>query len=688
MTNKKNRKNKKKQLPDNCLMEIRGLSEDGELMAVTADSEDNPFGHLIYVSTNNKIKPPLAEGDRFIARLSLKKDVWWAKPLARTEIAGCETEMVHGVIEERGDKYYLKSAEKNSRMDYLLCELGSSKVGDFVKIALIGERKFKQARIIKNYGRFNLNKATDLIILEKYGITDVFPEAAIKEAQSCPGYCKEGREDLTRLPLVTIDGDDSKDFDDAVYAEKKADGFRLIVAIADVACYVRPGTELDREAYRRGNSVYLPNMVIPMLPEALCNDLCSLRPKEVRPCLACSMDIDNNGNLLRYEFKRALMKSAARLTYREVQNAFEGCHSPQTAGVFKNVIQPLYEAYFALRKARIERGALELDPIEISVKTAADGQILFIGREEHFLSHEIIEEFMIAANVSAAKCLKKSGLPVMFRIHEKPLAEKLKDIEPVVKSLHLKLPDYSALKPAHLNHILDKSRKSHMNAGINSMIMRLQCQARYSPDNIGHFGLALSDYAHFTSPIRRYADLLVHRALIKACAMSDAGALEEEADVELFRQIGAHLGDTERKAVQAERDSIGRYVSAYLQPSIGAEFEVRISGLTNAGIFVCVEELGADGLIPMRTLPKDNYRLAEGNTELSGVETGCRFILGDMLTVRLTEASPLNGTLAFALVGEPPACSKNKPGKKSKQSKKKRKEKLKSNNQKKAGKKE
>ncbi len=684
MSNKKYKKNKKNRLPDNCLMEVSGLSEDGDLMAVTVDPEDNPFGHKIYLSGNGKIKPALAEGDRFIARLSLRKDVWWAKPLARTEAAGCEVEQVHGVIEERGGKYYLKSAEKNSRMDYLLDEIGSSQTGDFVKVALIGERKFKQAKIIKNYGSFNLSKATDLIILEKYGISDVFPESVLKEASRLKGYCPAGREDLTRLPLVTIDGDDSKDFDDAVYAEKTNGGFHLVVAIADVACYVRPGAELDREAYRRGNSVYLPGLVVPMLPEILSNDLCSLRPGKIRPCLACSMQIDNDGNLLSYEFCRALMKSAARLTYREVQNAFEGRHSLQTQGLFKTVIQPLYEAYFALRKARERRGSLELDPVEVEVKLDAGGNILCVGRAEHFLSHEIVEEFMIAANVSAAKRLEQSKLPVMFRVHDKPLEEKLKDFAPLLHSLHMKLPNYPSLKPSHLNKVLDESRKHNMGAGINSMIMRLQCQAKYSPENIGHFGLALSDYAHFTSPIRRYADLLVHRALIKACGMPDAGALEDGASVGQFKQIGEHLCETERTAAQAERDSIARYVSAYLQPSVGADFEVRISGLTNAGIFVSIENLGADGLIPMRTLPKDTYCISEGNAEMVGLKTGRRFILGDMLTACLTEASALNGALTFVLAEACELAPPKKFKKKNKLSKKQRKQKLKQNNRKKA----
>ena len=534
MSNRKNKKKSSDLLPENCQLEICGASGFGDLMAAAIDPTDNPHGYKIYVLENKKIKPALAEGDRFIARLSRKNDTWWAKPLARTMTAGVALEQIYGVIVEKNGLFYLRSAERNSRMDYLLDKLGSSRVGDFVKVALIGEKKFKQAKIIKNYGRFNIAKSTGLFILEKYKINDSFPDAVVKEASCCPEYHLQGREDLTALPLVTIDGDDSKDFDDAVYAEKTPGGFRLIVAIADVAYYVRPGSELDREAYRRGNSVYLPGMVIPMLPEALSNDLCSLRPKEKRPCLACLMDIDNDGNICRFDFKRAVMKSAARLTYREVQRAFEGTHSLQTMGLFKTVIQPLYEAYFALSKARKKRGTLELDPTEISIKVDNDGHILSLGPAEHFASHEIIEEFMIAANISAAKRLEQTELPIMFRIHEKPLEEKLKDIEPLLHGLHLKLPDYPALQPGHFNHILEECRRHNLGSGINNLVLRLQCQAKYTPENVGHFGLALSDYVHFTSPIRRYADLLIHRALIKGCGMPDGGELASGADVPQF----------------------------------------------------------------------------------------------------------------------------------------------------------
>lgn len=691
MNGKKNKKKSSDFLPESCLLEICGVSGYGDLMAATVNPADNPREYKIYVLENKKIKPALAEGDRFIAKLSRKNDTWWARPVARTMTAAMMPEQIYGVVIEKNGLFYLRSAEKNFRMDYLLDKPENSRIGDFVKAVLSGEKRFKRVKIVKNYGRFDIADSTEQLILEKYKINDVFPNAVIKEASRCPQYHLQGREDLTTLPLVTIDGDDSKDFDDAVYAEKTPCGFRLIVAIADVACYVRPGSELDREAYRRGNSVYLPGMVIPMLPEALSNDLCSLRPGEKRPCLACLMDIDNDGNICCFDFKRAVIKSAARLTYREVQNAFEGKPSLRIQGLFKTVIQPLYEAYFALGKARKKRGTLELEPTEISVKLDGDGHILSLEPAEHFTSHEIIEEFMIAANVSAAKRLEQTGLPIMFRIHDKPQEEKLKDIEPLLHGLHLKLPDYPALRPEHFNRILEECRRHNLGKGINNLVLRLQCQAKYSPENIGHFGLALSDYVHFTSPIRRYADLLIHRALIKGCGMPDGGELENGADVPLFKEIGEHLCCTERTAVQAERDTLSRYLAAYLEPSIGAKFETKITGLTSAGIFVAIDNLGAEGLIPMRTLPSDKYQFLSGGNEMVGVRTGRRFMTGEQLTACLTEASPVNGTLTFKLVedNENEVCSdcekQSSPKKtfrknKRKLPKKERKKKIKQNN--------
>lgn len=647
MTKRKNKKFR----GDTRLLEVYDVGSGGDLVARPADGSP---ALRIYVASNKKIKPPLEIGDCFLGRVKRVGGDLWAKPFARTSKAGGETEAekIFGVVERRGNEYYLRPSQKNARLDYLLDDIGKCRDGDFVAAMLIGERKFKQARIFKNYGPFDLNKAVSCLVLDKYGIGCDFPEAVGKETARCPKFSKKGRADLTSVPLVTIDGDDSKDFDDAVYAERTASGFNLIVAIADVAFYVRPGSALDREAYRRGNSVYLPNMVVPMLPEKLSNGLCSLKPKVERAAIACFMKIDRSGNLKSYEFKRAVIKSAARLTYREVQDAFDGRFNAQTSGLFTTVIQPLYEAYFALDKARKKRGALELDVPEVKIKVGKDGLIQSVSKAEHYASHSLVEEFMINANVAAARVLAAQNLPVMYRVHEKPLKEKLDEIEPLLRSLRLKLPEQPALKPAHFNRLLEACAGKGWSAGIGNLILRLQAQARYSPEHLGHFGLGLADYAHFTSPIRRYADLLIHRALIKAYNMPDGGGLEDNADRGLFEQIGEHISATERQAVCAERETVARFLSAYMQPALGSDFDVKISGLTSAGIFAAVESLGAEGLIPIRTLPDDDYQLRNCGFELFGTRSGRTFMFGDVIRARLTEASPVTGGLIFKYVDE------------------------------------
>lgn len=647
-------KNKKKKVfAGNCLLRVVSVNDSGELTAVPAEAENTLPDLKIYVSENKRIKPALGIGDEFLGRVDRGREgVCWVKPLARTSVSEMPLEKLYGVIEKRGSRFYLKPMEKNARMDYLLDNAENAGDGDFVAFVLIGERKFKEAKIVKNFGRFDLNKAAVSIILEKYGIPADFPRRALQEAENEPDFDRASREDLTGLPLVTIDGEDSKDFDDAVYARRLPGGFLLVVAIADVAFYVRDLSELDREAYRRGNSVYLPNRVVPMLPERLSNDLCSLNPKVERAAIACFIKIDKNGEMLEYDFRRAVIKSAARLTYKEVQEAVDGICNDTTRSLFPKVIQPLYEAYHALEKARRKRGALELDVPELKIRFSRDGKIQSVSKAEHYVSHSMVEEFMIAANVAAAKALKNSGLPVMYRVHEKPSEEKLKDIQPLLRSLKMRLPEQPALKPEHFNRIMEACAQKGYNDGIAMLILRLQSQARYSPDSLGHFGLGLADYVHFTSPIRRYSDLLIHRALIKVFKMPDGGGLDDGAGYGLFEQIGEHISSTERKAVQAERDMTARYLSSYLEPSVGADFEVKISGITTAGLFVCIESLGAEGLIPMRTLPDDDYEVCDCGNVLKGRYTDRTFSFGAAIKARLTEASAVTGGLIFKFVDE------------------------------------
>ena len=582
---------------------------------------------------------------------------------------------IFGIIERENHLCYFIPIEKSEKT---FC-LGTNKIlknNDFVEIELVGRGRYKEAVVVKNYGSYTMEMLNEVLITQKHKIPHIFGEALLNECRNFPDFEKDkDRINLSHLPFVTIDGDDSKDFDDAVYASRTDNGFDLIVAIADVAFYVKPNTKLDQEAYKRGNSVYLPQMVIPMLPEALSNDLCSLKPKVKRPVIACFMNIDKSGNLLNYEFKRAIITSHARLTYKEVEDAINGKFNDNTKKIFTTSIQPIYAAYFALEQARQKRGTLEIETDEIKIKFNKKGHIYSIEKEENLTSHKIIEEFMIAANVSAAKFLKDKKIPIMYRIHERPMEEKLKELKPLLKSFNLKLPDHSAILPKHLNTISRISKEKKLGFGIDDLILRLQSQAKYNPNNIGHFGLSLKEYVHFTSPIRRYADLLIHRAIIYKSKMDTS--IEIPDKISMYEDMGIHLCLTERRAVSAERDITSRYLSMYLKPMIGADMEVKISGFSNAGIFVKIESIGAEGLIPMRTLPKDYYKLTDANSGLRGASSKLKLNLGDILTANLREAAPITGGLIFSYI-PPKISSTSKPKKKKIKDKK-----LKSKNRKK-----
>ncbi len=642
-----------KELGKNCLFKVLEVDENGELKVEPVDKLHLPKGTEIYATANRKIKPALASGDVFLARISdnAPQGALRAVPLMRVEMNESGGEKIYGIIIRRNGNLYLKQPSRKNFMDYLLDDARGVREDDFVSAVIGLDRRFRKVRIIKNFGKFNLAKAMPYLLFEQAGVPDEFSEKAEKEAAKLGAFEREGREDLTRLPLVTIDGEDSKDFDDAVYAEKTAGGFRLIVAIADVCYYVREGSELDREAYKRGNSVYLPGMVLPMLPVHLSNGICSLNPREERPVVACIMEIDRDGNLKSHRFCRAVMKSAGRLTYKEVQKAFEGEFNDNTRLLFKKAIQPLYEAYFALDKARERRGAINIESDEIKIRVSESGVVESVSKAELYTSNKVIEEFMIAANVAAALTLKGKGVPVMYRIHDKPPETKLKEMLPLMHNLKLKLPDYGDLKPGDFNRLLAKGEKEGLSDVFGNLVLRMQSQASYSPENIGHFGLALKEYVHFTSPIRRYADLLIHRALVRVLALSGGGGLPD-ADNKLFKEIGDHLLATERRATVLEREMKARFLSAYLEPLTGTDFEVKISGVARSGVFVAIEGLGAEGFIPMHTLPGDDYVLEEGGWELKGLCNGRKFGFGDKIIARLVEAMPITGGLLFKYVDE------------------------------------
>jgi len=501
----------------------------------------------------------------------------------------------------------------------------------------------KPARIIERLGSMNDARAVSLIVIHTHDIPHAFPPAALDEAREARAVSLGHRVDLRDIPLVTIDGDDARDFDDAVYAEPDGAGFGLIVAIADVAHYVRPGSALDRAAWTRGNSVYFPDRVVPMLPEPLSNGWCSLLPGEDRGCLFVKLHIDARGHKISHRFGRGVMRSAARLTYGEVQRAHDS-----GARTYSH----LYAAFHALVAARQARGSLELDLPERQVVLSEDGTVRSVAPRPRLDSHRLIEEFMVLANVAAAEELEQQNQPVMYRVHAPPSKEKLASLRSFLHGFGVSLPAGDQVRPRDLDHVLRRFAETPEAPLVNEVMLRSQSQAEYCPENVGHFGLALPRYAHFTSPIRRYADLLVHRALIRGLHLGSGPLTTEE--IESFSSTAEHITATERRAQLAERDAIDRYLAAYMADKIGENFAARISGVTRFGLFVTVMGSGASGLVPVRSLPVDAWQYDERDQALKGRRTHLAFQLAQEIDVRLAEAAPVTGGLIFhVLQGAP-----------------------------------
>jgi ribonuclease R len=461
-----------------------------------------------------------------------------------------------------------------------------------------------------------------------------------------------GRTDLRDIPLVTIDPEDARDHDDAVWAAPDPDpankgGHVTLVAIADVAHYVTPGSQLDREAYKRGNSVYFPDRVVPMLPEKLSADLCSLKEGVDRPCLAVRMVFDKDGRKRRHEFLRGMMRSAARLTYAQAQRAFDGKPDETISAAAKQTLQGTWAAYQALVKERTARNPLDLDLPERRIEIGADGKIASIAFRERLESMRLIEEFMVLANVAAAETLEKARTPLVYRVHEEPSKEKLFAFSDYLKTIGMNFAKGQVMKPAVFNRILANAKDGPHEAVMNDVVLRTQAQAVYAPGNLGHFGLNLPKYAHYTSPIRRYADLVVHRALIRALKLGEGGLTDREAA--RLTETAEHISMTERRAMAAERDSNDRYVAAFMQDRVGATFDARVTGVTRFGLFVRLAETGAEGLLPARVLGTEYFRHDERRHALVGDRTGTVYGLGVILRVRLAEAAPLTGGLRFDL---------------------------------------
>ncbi len=537
-------------------------------------------------------------------------------------------------------------------------DMGDAKDGDLIRFDLVRKGRFAtpQAQVLESLGNPDDQRQISLIAVHAHGLPHDFPEGVLDEAEELKAPTHGNRTDLTHIPLITIDPPDARDHDDAVYAERDEDkanpgGVIVYVAIADVAHFVRSDSRLDREARKRGNSVYFPDRVVPMLPERISNNLCSLREGELRACLAVRMVFDERGEKRKHTFMRAMMRSHAKLAYAEAQAAIDGKPSDKAGPLLEPVLKPLWHAYAKLAAARERRGPLELDLPERKIQLDEQGKVARIIIPERLTAHKLIEEFMIQANVAAAEALEAKSGPVVYRVHEPPSKEKLKALREFLGTLDLALPPQNQLRPSAFNGILEKAKSLPVPDLVNEVVLRSQSQALYDPENVGHFGLNLRRYAHFTSPIRRYADLIVHRSLIAAYKLGDDGMTSEE--VPQLSAICEQISEAERRAMSAERETNDRLIAAHLSEKVGAVFEGRISGATRSGLFVRLSETGADGFVPAASLEDDYYHYVEGAHALVGQRSGLAYSLGDTVEVRLVEAIPAAGALRFEMLSAP-----------------------------------
>ena len=639
-------------LPETAVVQITGTDRDGDALARPVEWEraSGP-APMILMHPEQKGSAALAPGERVLVRL---KPIGPGRYEGRTLRRVSETPgRILGVFKRGRGENRIVPTDRRSKAEWTVPS-GQERDAETDEIVLaepIAQHLhlgLKPARVLERLGRLGDARSISLIAIHTHDIPQVFPEAAVQEAKHANGVGLGGRTDLRGVKLVTIDGADARDFDDAVFAEpdpEQAGGFRILVAIADVAHYVPPGSALDRAAEVRGNSVYFPDRVVPMLPESLSNGWCSLLPNEDRGCLYVDMRVDRSGRKTSHQFGRGLMRSAARLTYEDVQEA-EDAHDQSDFPLVH-----LYAAFRALLAARTERGTLELDLPERKVVLDDHGHVLSVSTRPRLDSHRLIEEFMVLANVAAAEELERLHTPCMFRVHAPPSDEKLDALRGFLATLGISLPPGNQLHPRDFDRVLRRYAGTPESQVISEVMLRSQSQAAYSPDNIGHFGLALPRYAHFTSPIRRYADLLVHRALIKGLRLGGDGLTDEQAAE--FQEVGDRITETERRAQQAERDAIDRYLTAFMAERVGGRFAARISGVTRFGLFVTVTETGASGIVPFATLPDDYWHYDEREQTLTGHRTQQVYRLAQEVEVLLSEANAVTGGMVFhVLAGE------------------------------------
>ncbi|SDY79871.1 RNAse R [Jannaschia faecimaris] len=654
-------------LPPVAVLKVTGPDADGDLFLAPHDWQgDAPEPRILHVPA--KDDPALAKGDRVLMRLIEVKGEDYSHEGRLIRRLSTGPRKVLGVFRATSEGGRIVPVDKGVMDEWIVPAgaTGGARDGELVEAEQTGPKGrvgLPKARIITRLGDPGAAKAVSLIAIHQHGIRDEFPLDAIEEAENAEPPMLDGRTDLRDLPLITIDPSDARDHDDACFAQADTDpanpgGHVIWVAIADVAAYVTPGSALDREARERGNSTYFPDRVVPMLPDALSGDLCSLHEGVERACIAVRMTVNADGHKTAQKFVRGLMKSPAALCYEEVQAAIDGAPNDRTAPLLEGVLKPLYAAYDTLKIARDRRQPLALDLPERKIILSDDGKVTSVAFRERMDAHRLIEEFMILANVAAAEELERLRTPLLFRIHEEPGEDKIDSLRQTAKASGFSLPKGQTLRTENLNRLLQAAADTELSELISMSTLRAMTQAYYAPGNLGHFGLALRSYAHFTSPIRRYADLIVHRALITAHGWDPDPKRDglAPADIEQLETTAKLISEAERRSMVAERDTNDRYLAAFLSDKVGAEFAGRISGVQAFGVFVRLNETGADGLIPVRSLGSEYFRYDRDEQVLTGTSTGTEIGLGQRVTVRLAEAMPVTGGLILELLsieGEP-----------------------------------
>lgn len=632
-------------LPKVTVLRVADIDDGGNVWAVPERWEaDGPPPRL---RVRERKKGQLGLGERVLARTEEAGTGWIAHPMKTLARA---SEQVLGVLRAEGDRLWLTGVEKKERREYAVSDAGDAEAGDLVLAEKAGRPPRVTVRVVERLGDPFAPRSFSLIAIHKHGIPDRFTPDTLDEAERVARQpLGDDREDLRHLPIVAIDPADARDHDDAVWAEPDDDpanpeGWRALVAIADVSFYVRPGSAIDRDARKRGNSVYFPDRVVPMLPEILSAHVCSLVEGEDRAALVCHLQVTKDGQLKSWRFTRAVLRIAANIAYEDAQAAIDGTlEHPLTEPALK----PLWGCWRALLAAREKREPLDLDLPERRVVLDEKGRIMSVAPRERLDAHRLIEDYMIAANVAAAKALEAKKAPVMYRDHEPPSREKLTALKDYLETFGVPFALGQVVRPATFNRILDKVGEADFRPQIMEQVLRTQTQAYYGPGNTGHFGLALGSYAHFTSPIRRYADLLVHRSLVRAYKLGEGGLTDGET--EGMERIGESISGFERRAMEAERETIDRYVAAFLAERVGEIVRARITGVANFGFFATVDDVGGDGLVSVRDLGGEYYRFDEAARTLTGEHSGDQYALGARLELRLVEANPVSGALRFEL---------------------------------------